>query len=102
MKVTIIGTLPPIKGISPYCTELLMALSKRVEVEFIGFKSIYPDFLYPGGTTFRDEKYEMPEIGNTSIRNILAWYNPLSWLWAGLTVRGDTLCLNRGCPNETS
>ncbi|KCZ70613.1 glycosyltransferase [Candidatus Methanoperedens nitroreducens] len=89
MKVTIIGTLPPIKGISPYCTELLMALSKRVEVEFIGFKSIYPDFLYPGGTTFRDEKYEMPEIGNTSIRNILAWYNPLSWLWAGLTVRGD-------------
>jgi len=50
MKVTLIGTLPPIKGISPYCQELLKSLSKRVEVEFIGFKKLYPDFLYPGGS----------------------------------------------------
>lgn len=89
MKVTMIGTLPPIKGISPYCTELLKALSKHAEVEFIGFKSIYPDFLYPGGTTFQDDKYEMPKVENAKIRNMLTWYNPLSWLWAGLTVKGD-------------
>lgn len=89
MKVTMIGTLPPIKGISPYCTELLKVLSKNVEVEFIGFKSIYPNFLYPGGTTFQDDKYEMPKIENANIRNMLTWYNPLSWLWAGLTVKGD-------------
>jgi len=29
-KITLIGTLPPIKGISPYCQELLKSLSKRV------------------------------------------------------------------------
>lgn len=84
-----IGTLPPIKGISPYCTELFKALSKHVEVEFIGFKSIYPDFLYPGGTTFRDENYEIPKIENSIIRNMLTWYNPVSWLLAGLTVKGE-------------
>jgi len=32
-KITLIGTLPPIKGISPYCQELLKSLSKRIGVE---------------------------------------------------------------------
>lgn len=47
--VTLIGTLPPLKGISPYCQELLKSLSKNIEVEFIGFKKLYPDFWYLGG-----------------------------------------------------
>jgi len=46
MKATLIGTLPQIKGISPYCLELLRSLAKRVEVEFIGFRKIYHEFLY--------------------------------------------------------
>jgi len=29
-KITLIGTLPQIKGISPYCQELLKSLSKRI------------------------------------------------------------------------
>jgi len=41
MKATLIGTLPPIKGISPYCLELLKSLSKNIEVEFIGFKKVH-------------------------------------------------------------
>ena len=57
MKATLIGTLPPIKGISPYCLELLKSLSKNIEVEFIGFKKLYPDFLYPGGTKVIDKDY---------------------------------------------
>ena len=32
-KITLIGTLPPIKGISPYCQELLKSLSKRIGVK---------------------------------------------------------------------
>jgi len=47
MKVTLIDTLLPIKGLSSYCQELFKSLSKRVEFEFIGFKKLYPDFLYP-------------------------------------------------------
>lgn len=87
-KVTLIGTLPPLKGISPYCQELLKSLSEKTEVEFIGFKKLYPDFLYPGGTKIKDENYRIPEIENAEIRNILTYYNPLSWIWAGVTLKG--------------
>lgn len=86
--VTIIGTLPPIKGLSPYCLELLKSLSKSIETEFIGFKKLYPDFVYPGGTKIIDKNYKMPEIPNVNIRNILTYYNPFSWIWVGLTVQG--------------
>jgi len=88
MKITLIGTLPPIKGLSPYCQELLKSLSKNIEVEFIGFKKLYPYFLYPGGTTVEDRNYKVPEIKNAKIRNILTYYNPSSWIWAGLSVEG--------------
>ena len=87
MKITLIGTLPPIKGLSPYCLELVNALSKKAEVEFIGFKNLYPDFLYPGGTKMEDPNYKNPEI--KEIRNILTYYNPFSWIWAGLSAKGD-------------
>ena len=32
-KITLIGTLPQIKGISPYCQELPKSLSKRIGVK---------------------------------------------------------------------
>ena len=82
-KVTLIGTLPPIKGLSPYCNGLLKSLSKNTEVEFIGFKELYPEFLYPGGTKVKDGNYKVPEITNAEIRNILTYYNPFSWIWGG-------------------
>jgi len=91
MKVTLIGTLPSIKGLSPYCQELLKSLSKNIEVEFIGFKKLYPDFLYPGGTRVKDNNYKTSEIKNAEIRNILTYYNPFSWIWGGLTAKGDII-----------
>ena len=30
--------------------EIVKELSKECEIDFYGFKSIYPEFLYPGGT----------------------------------------------------
>lgn len=91
MKITMIGTLPPLKGISPYCLELVRALSKHVEIEFIGFKSLYPEFLYPGGTKVKDEGYNLPHLKNIEIRNMLTWYNPFSWIFAGLTLKGKVV-----------
>ena len=49
-KITLIGTLPQIEGLSPYCQELLKSLSKRVEVEFKevsnGFSAIFRKDIY--------------------------------------------------------
>ena len=47
--VTMIGALPPLKGNAYYCMGLAREISKRTRVDFISFKKLYPDFLYPGG-----------------------------------------------------
>lgn len=91
--VTLIGPLPPIKSISPYCKDLLTAISKQTNVEFIGFKKLYPNILFPGGNiTENDGQNCTYEYGATTrIRNILTYYNPFSWIWAGITIKGDVV-----------
>lgn len=92
LTVTLVGTLPPIKGISHYCTGQAISLSKCVDIDFINFKSIYPELLYPGGT--KDEGKPLEETDALKIKNILVWYNPLSWIKAGLTAKGDIVHIN--------
>ncbi|MEM0473328.1 MAG: glycosyltransferase, partial [Candidatus Aenigmatarchaeota archaeon] len=90
MKISVIGTLPPLKGISPYCAAFAKELSKNIYVEFINFKSIYPEFLYPGKSTkVKDPNYLPPKLEKGKIKNVLTWYNPFSWIKTGLTLEGD-------------
>ena len=84
-----IGTLPPIKGMSDYCIELTQALSKYVEIDFISFKKLYPEFLYPGGTKDADKNFKLKTNKNIKIRSFITYYNPFSWAWAGLSAKGD-------------
>ena len=56
MKVTLIGTLPPIKALSPYCYHLTDALSKKVDIEFLNFKNSLPKSLYYGGMKEKEIK----------------------------------------------
>lgn len=87
-----IGTLPPIKGISEYCLEQTRSLAKEIEIDFINFKSIYPEFLYPGGSTKEKSKtFLLKPGGNLKIKELLAWYNPFTWLWAGLFAKGKII-----------
>jgi len=83
MKATIFGMLPPLKIISPYCLRFLKAVSKETEVEFIGFKNLYPRNPDKGSDDIR--------IQNATVRNMLNWYDPFSWIRAGLTARGDVM-----------
>lgn len=84
MKITLIGTLPPIKALSPYCYHLADALSKKINLEFISFKSILPNILYCGG-----QKEKKDYNFNFRTLNIITWYNPFSWIKAGLKAKGD-------------
>ncbi len=91
-RVTLVGTLPPIKSISDYCKELTEALLEHVEVEFINFKHVYWEALYKGGGTKEvDPVFQRPVSPRLVVRDILTWYNPLSWLYAGVTARGEIL-----------
>ena len=74
MKVTLIGTLLPIKYISPYCQRSPKSLSRRVEFEFIRFKKLYLDFLCSGGTRIKDYNHIVPEIKNAKVKNFLICY----------------------------
>ena len=91
-RVTLVGTLPPIKSISDYCLELTKALLEHTDVEFVNFKHIYWEALYKGGgTKEKDPLFTRPEDPRLRVRDTLTWYNPLSWLYAGLTAQGDVL-----------
>ncbi len=91
MKVTMVGTLPPMSaGQSPYCARLAEELAHRLEVQFIAFRSIYPRFLYPVGKTNEDDTtLRAPEHPRLTIHRLLAWYDPLSWIRGGLLATGD-------------
>lgn len=86
MKISMISTLPPTKGLSPYTLSLVQELSKKCEVEFYGFKSLYPNFLYTGGTKTNEKE---PKIKNIKINNNLTWYNPFSWIKTGFQIKTD-------------
>lgn len=88
MKVTILSSLPPQRGVTPYTLHLLDALHARDDVEIcaLGFSSLYPRFAYPGGSP--NDPAGRRDV-RVPVRRVLSWYNPFSWVWAGLTVRGD-------------
>jgi glycosyltransferase involved in cell wall biosynthesis len=89
MKVTFIGTLPPVKAISHYCYYLVESLSKLVDLEFIGFKQILPEFLYNGGT--KEKIVSEKILKNVDKKLIISCYNPFSWIKAGLKCKGDII-----------
>ena len=94
MKVTMVGTFPPIKGISEYCVHLAGALGRRIEVDFVGFSHIYPEWLYPGGTKEQDDTLRAPSAPSLAVRTPLAWFNPFGWFLTGLTVPGAVCHVN--------
>lgn len=91
VAVTMIGTLPPIKGMSPYCQELVRSVSRHLEVEFIGFKRLYPDLLYPGGSIVKGDDSKCDELENVKVNNTLTYYDPFSWIAAGMKLKGDVV-----------
>ena len=78
-EITIISTLPPIKGISPYTVGLVEELCKNIKIHFLGFNKIYPRFAYPGDICDYSQK-TIESNDNLIIRNVLNWYNPIQWI----------------------
>ena len=92
IRVSLVGTLPPVKGVSAYTAHLLDALARdpHVGIEFAGFRKIYPRRAYPGGDP--DEAgATTPAHDDVRIRNAVTWYNPLSWITGGMSFRGDVV-----------
>jgi glycosyltransferase involved in cell wall biosynthesis len=86
-----IGALPPLKGNAYYATRLATELSKIVSVDFISFRKLYPQFLYPGGDTDVDGDFVVEENPNLSIRRTITYYNPFSWIRAGILAKSTVV-----------
>ncbi len=91
VELSMIGTLPPLKGISPYCAELASSLGKHVSMEFIDFKKLYPEKLYPGGTRESDLYPIDLQHAPFSHKKAIDFFNPLSWIKAGTSLRGKVV-----------
>ena len=90
-KIAILGTLPPLRGLSSYCLELALALAEASPVDFISFKSLYPAFAYPGGGLNEDDTFPCFKHPNLKVSRHLTWYNPISWIQAGISNTADIL-----------
>ena len=84
-SVAMLGTLPPLRALSSYCVELTEALAPLISLRFLSFKAIYPSFLYPGGALEDDTDNWAPGHPNLTINRNLTWYNPFSWIIAGMS-----------------
>jgi glycosyltransferase involved in cell wall biosynthesis len=89
--VAMLGSLPPLRALSPYCLGLANAMADVLKVEFISFNKIYPGFLYPGRDLEEDHTFPAINHPNLRVRRRLAWYNPLTWIMEGLTAKGALL-----------
>ena len=90
--ITMLGSFPPIRGISSYCFELSREIAKQCRVHFLSYKDnkIYPSFLYPGGDV-TDKTFPPLDTSNLWISPSLVWYNPLTWLREAMGNPGDIL-----------
>jgi glycosyltransferase involved in cell wall biosynthesis len=82
-----VGSLPPIKGMSAYCLQQVQALSKLIEIDFINFKSIYPPIIYPIEQKEEDKVFQVELNRNIAVDTRLRWYHPAGSCWAGFTIK---------------
>jgi glycosyltransferase involved in cell wall biosynthesis len=90
-KIAMLGTFPPLRGLSSYCLAISHALANLVQVEFISFQSLYPSFLYPGGGLAEDHSFPAAIHHNLTIKRRLTWYNPVTWLREAIFTNADVL-----------
>lgn len=90
-KLAILGSFPPLRGLSSYCLEFTRAILHFCNVKFLSFKKLYPSVLYPGSGLKNDDTF--PEISDhrLDINRKLTWYNPIGWFFAGFRTKADIL-----------
>lgn len=87
-RVVILGSWPPLPGISSYIHSLAAALVKKTSVRILTYRHMYPSFLYPGGSPPTDDTFP-PDPPGVTVDRVLRWYHPLGWIYRGLITPAD-------------
>lgn len=98
VKVSMVGALPPLTWNSSYSLELSRALAQYIDLEFLSFKKLYPKFLYPGKDVEGKIFTILDDNEKFKIKRYITYYNPFSWIRAGLFARGDIVHIQWGVP----
>jgi glycosyltransferase involved in cell wall biosynthesis len=89
-RVVMFGSLPPLRGISPYCLELARGVARLADLEFMSFHAMYPRLIYPGGD-LEDATQPATDGERFTVRRRLSWYNPFGWLREAWRARADVI-----------
>jgi len=96
LRIAIVGPTHPFSGgIATHTTSLahrLQAAGHRVHL--LSWKAQYPSFLRSGTTRVPEDQPEVTPFPSATAR--LTWYNPLTWLRAGLAMRGADIVVVTG------
>ena len=90
-KIAMLGSMPPIRGLSSYCLELALAIADLGKVEFISFNKIYPTLFYPGRDLQDDHTFPPIRHPKLKVKHRLTWYNPFTWIIEGLWTDAELL-----------
>jgi glycosyltransferase involved in cell wall biosynthesis len=89
-----LGAFPPqAQGIPDYCREIALALATRVPVHAIGFRAMYPAWLFPGVKQTMDATKAVMAAPNLRVEHRLRWWNPPGWAWRALRAPCDVFHL---------
>jgi D-inositol-3-phosphate glycosyltransferase len=92
---TIIGTLPPVTGISPFCIGWVCQLASKQKVVFESIRSPYPPFFYPGTLFDHSSTVLLKALPkNSVVKNNLTWWNLLGWIAVASRINTNTVYLN--------
>lgn len=90
LRIAMLGAFPPqSQGVQDYCREIAVALADTCQFHGLGFRKMYPRFLFPGVKEEMDPTKQCPERTGLSVEHRLTWYNPFGWMRAGLTTPAD-------------
>lgn len=93
-RVAMLGAFPPqAQGIPDYCREIALALAAHVPVHAIGFRAMYPAWLFPGVKQTMDHTKASMNAPRLSVEHRLRWWNPFGWAWRALRAPCDVFHL---------
>jgi len=90
IEVTLVGTLPPLLGVSEVCLGLINSLKGKVDLEFFAFEKLFPTFLHPAKvTTSGEPRYK----GEVKVYYVISYLKPWTWVVPALKGKGKIIHL---------
>lgn len=97
-RLTVIGTTTRFRGIGSYLNPFVVALTQFFTVDLIDFRHLYPAFLYKSRVQVMTKLEDNVEEAVDRAFIKVDYFNPFSWIAAGLFIKSDVVLINWWSP----